>query len=194
MTETDQKLHELVKDYISKISALDGGWKISNQKKEELEKRLVGSFKTTYHGPSDSKVPDVAPKMTFGYSLPIGDFGFPAPYPNQIAFEGAQAVARRQADILRVTMEGVQKMTNDMMAVTNPQDRMSKQSEIAKTDFETSLKNMKELADMMAKWNNEAFDLINKSMNEQIEEVKRFVTDTQKKVQEDTPVAKTTSK
>lgn len=103
---------------------------------------------------------------------------------NQVAFEGAQAVARRQADILRATMEEVQKVTQDLMATTSPQDRMTKQAEVAKTAFETSLKNMKELADMMAKSNNEAFDLINKRMGEMMEEVQTLVTDLQKTVQQ----------
>ncbi len=105
---------------------------------------------------------------------------------NQVAFEGVQAVARRQADILRSTMEEVQNLTKDLMATTNPQDRMNKQAEVAKTAFETSLKNIKELADMLAKSNNEAFDLLNKRMGEVMEEVQTAVSEVQKSAQQAT--------
>lgn len=99
---------------------------------------------------------------------------------NQVAFEGAQAIARRQSDIMRQMMEEMSKMTRDIMDTNQPQDRMTKQAEVVKAAFENSLKNMKEISEMAAKSNTEAFDLINKRIGEVLDEFQTIVNDVQK--------------
>lgn len=91
---------------------------------------------------------------------------------NQLAVEGFQAIARRQAEILRQTLEEAGRGMRSLMEQSAPEDRMVKQTEMAKTAFETALANMRELAEMVAKSNTEAFDVINRRVAESLDELK----------------------
>ncbi|HYE52313.1 MAG TPA: phasin family protein [Azospirillaceae bacterium] len=100
---------------------------------------------------------------------------------NQLALEGVQAVLRRQAEILRQTMEETSSMMSDLIAAGTPEDKVSKQAELAKTAFEKALANMKELAEMVAKSNSEAADVISNRVKESIEEIKSAIAKAQPK-------------
>ena len=100
---------------------------------------------------------------------------------NQLAVEGVQAVMRRQAEILRQTMEEASSMMSEMVAAGTPEDKVSKQAELAKTAFEKALANMKELAEMVAKSNSEAADVLSNRVKESIEEVKAAIAKAQPK-------------
>ncbi|MBV8167763.1 MAG: phasin family protein [Alphaproteobacteria bacterium] len=94
---------------------------------------------------------------------------------NQLAAEGFQAVARRQAEILRQTFEEAGKSMRDLMEHSAPEDRMAKQTELAKTAFEAALSNMRELAEMVTKANAEAFDVINRRVAESLDELRDMI-------------------
>jgi phasin family protein len=94
---------------------------------------------------------------------------------NQLAAEGFQAIARRQAEILRQTLEQAGSTMRDLMDQSAPEDRMAKQTELAKTAFETALANMRELAEMVTKANSEAFDVINRRVSESLDELKDMI-------------------
>ena len=83
-----------------------------------------------------------------------------------------QAVATRQTEILRQTMDELSKMMSDMMSAGTPEDRMAKQAELTKAAFEKSLANMKEIAEMIAKSNSEAADVITQRVSATLEEIK----------------------
>ncbi|CAK0753565.1 Phasin family protein [uncultured Gammaproteobacteria bacterium] len=91
---------------------------------------------------------------------------------NQLAIEGMQAVVRRQAEILRQTMEETGSMMTEMMSVGSPEVKVTKQAELVKTAFEKALSNMKELAEMVAKSNTEAANVISKRVSESLGELK----------------------
>jgi phasin family protein len=91
---------------------------------------------------------------------------------NKLAYDGMQAVVKRQVEILRQTMDEVAQVTKDMSEPGNPQDKAAKQAELAKDAFERSLSNMRELAEMMAKANSEAFELLNKRFSQNMDEVR----------------------
>lgn len=95
---------------------------------------------------------------------------------NKLAFEGMQAVATRQTEILRQTMDELSKMMSEMMSAGTPEDRMAKQAEITKAAFEKSLANMKEIAEMIAKSNTEAADVITQRVSATLEEIKSMAT------------------
>ena len=97
---------------------------------------------------------------------------------NQLAVEGMQAVARRQAEILRTTMEEAAKAAQDMMVQGAPEDKLGKQTEIVKVGFERALSNMRELAEMVTKSNTEAFNVINKRFTESLDEMRSVMTKT----------------
>jgi phasin family protein len=91
---------------------------------------------------------------------------------NQLAFEGFQAVGRRQAEILRQTLEEAAAVMRDSVAQGSPEEKISKQTELAKQAFEKALANMKELADLLTKSNQEAAAVISARVTASIEEVK----------------------
>lgn len=96
---------------------------------------------------------------------------------NRLAYDGMQAVVKRQVEILRQTMDEVAQATKDMAEPGTPQDKASKQTTLAKDAFERALGNMRELSEMMAKANSEAFELLNKRFSQSMEEMRdAFVT------------------
>ena len=95
---------------------------------------------------------------------------------NQLALEGFQAVVRRQSEIVRQTMEQTSSMMTELMAAGSPEDKVAKQADLVKLAFEKALSNARELAELVAKSNSEAADVINKRVSESLEEVKAVVT------------------
>lgn len=93
---------------------------------------------------------------------------------NRLAYEGMQAVATRQAEILRQSMEEMTKAMRDMMAAGAPEEKVSQQAEMMKGQFEKTLANMRELSEMVAKSNTEAADVINQRIAAQLEEIKQL--------------------
>lgn len=85
---------------------------------------------------------------------------------NKRAYEGYQALAKRQAEIFQ---EAVADATTTLKSgVTAVPD-----ANTAKAAVEKAVANLRELADMLSKTNSEAFELINKRMNENLEEFKK---------------------
>jgi phasin family protein len=91
---------------------------------------------------------------------------------NQLAAEGFQTIARRQAEILKESIEDFTGALKDMMSAGSPENNAAKHADIAKHTFERTLANMRELAELAAKSNAEAFEVINKRMVESIDEMK----------------------
>ena len=95
---------------------------------------------------------------------------------NQLAVEGMQAVAKRQADIMREAIEELTKAGRDMGSANQaPDARMAKQADLAKSTFEKALANARELSEIVMKSNSEAFGVINKRITEVLDEVKHSV-------------------
>jgi phasin family protein len=85
---------------------------------------------------------------------------------NRIAFEGWQRLVRRQAEILQETMKKV-------VADAGQVDAM-KRTDLAKEGFEKALANMRELAEMGSKSQREAFEVVRKRMEENVEGIRNF--------------------
>lgn len=86
---------------------------------------------------------------------------------NKIAFEGYQAVARRQAEILRETMTEAAGLLRGG-AVRD----VGKAPEVLKQALESALANMRELAEMTSKANSEAFEVISRRLSENLDELR----------------------
>ena len=93
----------------------------------------------------------------------------------QIALEAAQAVSRRQVEILRELMEESADAVKELTAVGKPEEKLAKQTELFKQSFEHSLANLRELAEMGAKSNGEAAELINQRITEALDEIKTAI-------------------
>jgi phasin family protein len=91
---------------------------------------------------------------------------------NRTAFEGAQAVMARQAEILREALEEMRGAAEAMAAQKLPEDVAAQQTEMIKQSFEKTVANMRELAEMMAKSNTQAVDGLNRRIAEGLDELK----------------------
>ena len=94
---------------------------------------------------------------------------------NKVAFQGAQALATRQGEIMREAMQELSHATQELMTSASPQEASSKQAELVKEGLEKALANMRELAEMSAKSSSEAFGVVNGRLNESMEEFKKLM-------------------
>jgi len=100
---------------------------------------------------------------------------------NKIALEGAQAVIRRQAEILRKGVEDASKALSELNSAETPQDKFAKQAELAKEAYEAAIANLRELTEMASKSNVEAADLLSTRVSESFSEITGEIKKTAKK-------------
>ena len=93
---------------------------------------------------------------------------------NQLAVEGVQALARRQVEIIRQTLEEASAALREVTAPGAPDEKLVKNAEFAKSAFEKGLAASRELADLVAKTNHDAFEVINKRVTEGFEEIRDY--------------------
>lgn len=94
---------------------------------------------------------------------------------NRLAFEGMQAIMKRQTEILRQAIEESAAAATGIAGAANPQDKMVKQTEATKDAFERTVSNMRELSELVAKSNTEVLDLLNRRVTEVLDEMKTVV-------------------
>ena len=93
---------------------------------------------------------------------------------NRVAFEGLQAVSKRQAEILQETMNETSKAVDALSKAGSPPEIAAKQAELTKSAFERALANMRELAEMVSKANHEATNTVNARISASLDEIKEF--------------------
>ena len=92
---------------------------------------------------------------------------------NSIAFEGWQRLVRRQAEMLQETMKKV-------VADAGREDAAKKRADLAKEGFEKALANMRELAEITTQSQKEAFDVVRKRIEENVEGIRNLGKKTRK--------------
>jgi phasin family protein len=91
-----------------------------------------------------------------------------------IAAEGAGAVARRQAEIVRNALEEAGAMMREHSFTGKPEEIVAKQAEFARKAFETAVANARELAEIGEKSGEEAFEVLKRRTSESLEEVRKM--------------------
>ena len=86
---------------------------------------------------------------------------------NRIAFEGWQRLVRRQAEMLQETMK-------EVIADAGHEGAKKKRADLAKEGFEKALANMRELAEITTQSQKEAFDVVRKRIEENVEGIRNF--------------------
>lgn len=99
---------------------------------------------------------------------------------NKQALEGVQAVVARQSEILRETMEEASSAITELSSAGSPTQMAAKQGELLKQAFDKALANMRELTEMTAKSNTEAFNTLKDRNSEIVEEIKQLVSNLRK--------------
>lgn len=94
---------------------------------------------------------------------------------NQRLFDGAQAVMKRQAEILQKSMAELSVASQEMMKEGDPEASVQKRFELAKRSFEAAVGNMRELADLAGHSTSETIEIINKRASESFEEIKAVI-------------------
>ena len=92
---------------------------------------------------------------------------------NQLLVEGAQAVVRREVEILQKAMAELAAASKEMMQQGDPQAQAAKRLELAQASFEAAIQNMRELAEVASRSNREALEVINQRALESFEEIKK---------------------
>lgn len=91
----------------------------------------------------------------------------------QIAAEAASAVARRQVELVQMALSEATSLMSGQNFGGRPDEMMARQAELAKKAFETSLVNARELAEMVGKSSEEAFQVVQRRVSESLEEIHR---------------------
>jgi phasin family protein len=92
---------------------------------------------------------------------------------NQLLMQGAQTVMQRQVEILQKAMAEAVEASQELMREGDPQAGAQKRFELARASFEAAIKNMRELAELATKSNQEALEVINQRAVESFEEIKK---------------------
>ena len=93
---------------------------------------------------------------------------------NQILFEGASAVMRREIEVLRSAMEEAATASRALVQQRggDPQASAAERLAMARTAFERAIENMRELSDLAARCNREALDVVNRRTLEAFDEMR----------------------
>ena len=95
---------------------------------------------------------------------------------NKVALEGAQAVARRNMEIMQQTMAELPESMRHLAVTETPQARATRQADMLKTAYERAVGNMQEISGLIQKSNSEALELLNQRFVEAVDEVKLLVS------------------
>lgn len=91
---------------------------------------------------------------------------------NRAAMEGMKAVTECQAKILQETMQALAAAMNARTKVTSPQQMIATEAELAKKAFETAVRQMRELADLVTAANRKTAEALVKRVPESLDEIK----------------------
>jgi len=93
---------------------------------------------------------------------------------NRIAFDGMQALAQKQAEILQKSMQEAQAAMQGMTASPSAASA-GNQGELIQQAFQKALSNMRELAEMAGRSQAQAMEVVGKRVQENIEETKKLL-------------------
>jgi phasin family protein len=91
---------------------------------------------------------------------------------NKMAVEGWQALAKRQAELVREAFEHGVKATEQLVASKTPEERFVKHADLSKEAIETSLANARELTVLWTKSADKTVDIVASRVAESLEEAK----------------------
>jgi len=99
----------------------------------------------------------------------------------QAVAESVQAIARRQAELARAHVEKMLKTSREMLVNGSPEINTTRQIELARSVFEGSLSNVRELSELVTKSGFEVFDVLNRRAAEGLQEMTNVAASTKKK-------------
>ncbi len=94
---------------------------------------------------------------------------------NRLAIEGAQAVARRNMEIMQTAMGELTAHLRELASAGSPKAKAARQAELIKQSYEHAVSNIRELSDLIQKSNEEALSLLNQRFRESMDEIKQLL-------------------
>ncbi|MDE1901363.1 MAG: phasin family protein [Alphaproteobacteria bacterium] len=94
---------------------------------------------------------------------------------SQAVSESFQSLWRRQGEAVRQMMEEASQTVNAIMSCPTPEDKVIRQAEAGKVAVEKCLANVRDIAETVAKCNNQALETVNTRMNEGLDELRCIV-------------------
>lgn len=93
---------------------------------------------------------------------------------NKKSYQGLQSVVERQTSMLKESIAQWQSVAR-MMSSSGPRESVSKLDELAKQSFGMAIANMRELAELTARSQADAFNVVRQRIRENIEEVTQLL-------------------
>lgn len=97
---------------------------------------------------------------------------------NQAAFESLQAIARRQAELVRQGLEESTSLLNAVMSSPTPEDKVIRQAEASKAAVDKYIANARDIGETISKYNNQAMETVSNRLNEGLEELRDIIKTT----------------
>lgn len=91
---------------------------------------------------------------------------------NQMTVEGIQNMIRRQAEIVRETLEDAGSMLSEIAAAGTPEDKLVRQLERVKKSYDNAMSNVRELTDLANRSGSEAADVVSTRISNSLDEIK----------------------
>ncbi len=95
---------------------------------------------------------------------------------NQAAFDGVRAIAERQADMVRESVEATAGVVEVLRTVKEPKDAMEKQADFARVAFDKAVKDSNELRDLAVKTGNDVAAPISAHIRASMDELAAMAT------------------
>lgn len=94
---------------------------------------------------------------------------------NQAAVEGLKAIAAWEVKVLKATMEEVSNAAGELSKVRSPKEAVAEQTEVAKQVFQTSVSNLRELAEIVSHANQTVSRAIVDRVPDSLDEMKEVL-------------------
>ncbi|MDM0075359.1 TIGR01841 family phasin [Variovorax sp. J2P1-59] len=94
---------------------------------------------------------------------------------NEKSYQGLQAVVQRQTEMLKSSIEDWQGTVKGMAAGTDPRENLAKLDAMGKAAFKQALDDIRELSEMAAKSQSEAFDVVRRRIQDNVDEVSKLL-------------------
>lgn len=91
---------------------------------------------------------------------------------NKIVVENIQAIAQRQTQILTQIVEDQTSLAQQIMTEGTPEEKVTRQADLARNAYERSVSNFNELTELVGKSNREAGEVISKRVTASLSEFK----------------------
>ena len=86
-----------------------------------------------------------------------------------------QSIAQRHSEIISKAMQEQSKLTSELLREGKPDDKIAKNAELIKKNYEQAMSNFSEIAEMVKKANSEASGILNRRAKASMKEIKSVV-------------------